>query len=57
MKKKKSNQILITALLLMLLIFIIVAVVASRSAYNKKVAGEKITEPDFYSMTDKPERG
>ena len=52
MKKKKSNQILITALLLMLLIFIIVAVVAARSAYNKKVAAEKITDPDFYSMTE-----
>lgn len=52
MKKKKSNQILITALLLMLLVFVIVAAVTARSAYNKKVANEKITEPDFYSMTE-----
>ena len=50
MKKKKSNQILTVALLLMLLVFVIVAAVTARSAYNKKVAGEKITEPDFYSM-------
>ena len=50
MKKKKSNQILTVALLLMLLVFVIVAAVTARSAYNKKVASEKITEPDFYSM-------
>ena len=52
MSKKKSNQILIAILLLMLLVFIIVAVMASKSTYNKKVASEKITEPDFYSMTE-----
>ena len=52
MNKKKSNQILIVALLLMLLVFVIVAAVTARSAYNKKVANEKITEPDFYSMTE-----
>lgn len=52
MKKKKSNQILIVALLLMLLVFVIVAAMTARSTYNKKVAGENITEPDFYSMTE-----
>ena len=50
MNKKKSNQILIVALLLMMLVFVIVAIVTANSTYNKKVAGEKITEPDFYSM-------
>ena len=50
MKKKKSNQILLTAFLIMALIFVLVAVVTMRSAYNKKVAEEKLAEPDFYSM-------
>ena len=50
MNKKKSNQILIVALLLMMLVFVIVAIVTANSTYNKKVAVEKITEPDFYSM-------
>ena len=50
MKKKKSNQILLTAFLIMALIFVLVAVVTMRSTYNKKVAEEKLAEPDFYSM-------
>jgi len=52
MKKKRSTQILITALLLMLLIFVIVTVVTARHTYNKKVASENISEPDFYSMAE-----
>ena len=52
MKKKKSTRILITALLLTLLLFVIVAVVTARHTYNKKVASENISEPDFYSMAE-----
>ena len=52
MKKKRSNQILLVAILLMLLVFVIVTVMTAGSTYDKKVAGEKITEPDFYSMTE-----
>ena len=52
MKRKKSNQILLVAFLLMLLVFVLVAIKAGYSAYNKKVAKETITEPDFYSMTE-----
>ena len=52
MKKKRSNQILLVAVLLMLLVFTVVAIMTARSTYNKKVAGEKITEPDFYSMSE-----
>ena len=52
MKKKKSNQILIVLLLLAVLIFAVVTAWTARSTYNKKVAGENITEPDFYSMTE-----
>lgn len=50
--KKKSNQILLVGLLLMVLVFTITTLLVSKGAYNKKVAGEKITEPDFYSMAE-----
>lgn len=48
--KKKSTIILLAALLLLILVFAVTTVMTARSAYNKKVAGEKITEPDFYAM-------
>ncbi|MBQ6151341.1 MAG: hypothetical protein IJJ03_06785 [Mogibacterium sp.] len=52
MKKKKSNRILLIAFLLMVAVFALVTVMVARSTYEKKVAEEKITEPDFYSMTE-----
>jgi hypothetical protein len=52
MMKKKSNQILLVILLLIALIFGLITIGAARSAYNKKVDREKITEPDFYSMQE-----
>ena len=52
MKKKRSTQILIIMLLLILLIFTIVMAVTARHTYNKKVASENISEPDFYSMAE-----
>lgn len=48
--KKKSNQILVIALLLIALVFTVTAVRTAGSTYSKKVAGENITEPDFYAM-------
>ena len=51
MKKKKSNRILLIAFLLMVVIFVIAAVMMARSTYNKRIAEEKIAEPDFYSMS------
>lgn len=50
MNRKRSNQILLIAILLILLVFTVVAVKAGQSAYQKKVAAENISEPDFYSM-------
>lgn len=52
MKKKKSTQILIVALLMTLLIFVIVTIVTAVHTYNKKVASENISEPDFYTMAE-----
>ena len=52
MKRKKSNQILLIAFLLMVLVFAIVTIKTASSTYNKKVAEEKITEPDFYAMSE-----
>ena len=52
MKRKKSTQILIILMLLTALVFVIVAIMSAKSTYNKKVAEEKITEPDFYAMTE-----
>ena len=52
MKRKKSTQILIILLLLTALVFVITAIMSAKSTYNKKVAEEKITEPDFYAMAD-----
>lgn len=52
MKKKKSNRILLTALLLMVAIFAVVTVWTAMSTYKQKVSDEKITEPDFYAMTE-----
>lgn len=48
--KKKSTQILVVALLATLLVFTIVAIRFAKSTYEKNVASENITEPDFYSM-------
>ena len=50
--KKKSNLILLVILLLMALVFACITLVTSRSTYDKKVAEEKISEPDFYSMQE-----
>ena len=52
MKRKKSNQILLVLALTMALAFVVVMIITARSTYNKKVAEEKITEPDFYAMTE-----
>lgn len=52
MNRKKSNQILLVAVLLMALVFTIVAVRTATITYNKKVAAETVTEPDFYAMTN-----
>ena len=52
MKKKKSNQILLVLLLLVALVFAVVTIITARSTYNKKVAAENITEPDFNAMTE-----
>ena len=50
MEKKKNNKLLIAALALMAVVFVITAVISARSAYNKRIAEEKLTEVDFYSM-------
>lgn len=50
MKKKRSNRILTAALIVLALIFVLVAVRASKATYDRKVAEEKLTEVDFYSM-------
>ncbi len=52
MKKKRSNKILIAALILLAVVFVITAITVSKSTYEKKVAEEKLTEVDFYSMQD-----
>ena len=52
MKRKKSTQLLIILLLLTALVFVIVAIISAKNTYNKKVAEEKITEPDFYAMAE-----
>lgn len=52
MNRKKSNQILLIAVLLMALIFTVVTVRTAKVTYNKKVAQETVTEPDFNAMTD-----
>ena len=52
MKKKKSNRILLIALLLMVAAFAIAAFKMAHITYDKHVADEKITEPDFYAMTE-----
>lgn len=52
MEKKKNNRLLITALALLAVVFVITAVISARSAYNKRIAEEKLTEVDFYSMQE-----
>ena len=52
MKRKKSTQILIILMLLTALVFVIVAIMSAKSTYNKKVAAENITEPDFNAMVE-----
>ena len=52
MKKRKSNRILLTALLLMVAVFAFVTIKMAGATYEKNVAEEKITEPDFYAMAD-----
>ena len=56
MKRKKSTQLLIILLLLTALVFVIVAIISAKNTYNKKVAEEKITEPDFYESAEIRER-
>lgn len=50
MKRKANKRLLITALILLAIVFALVAAVVSRSTYNKRLAEEKLTELDFYSM-------
>lgn len=52
MEKKKNNRLLITVLALLAVVFVITAVISARSAYNKRIAEEKLTEADFYSMQE-----
>ena len=52
MKKKKSNRILLAAFLLMVAVFAFVTIKMAGATYEKKVAEEKISEPDFYAMTE-----
>lgn len=50
MKKNRSSIILLVALLLMIVVFAFVAIQTAQATYKKKVAEEKISEPDFYAM-------
>ena len=50
MSKNRSNKILIGALIILALIFVLAALIGSKTAYNKKVASEQLTEVDFNSM-------
>ena len=50
MSKNRSNKILICALIILALIFALAAVIGSRTAYDKKLASEQLTELDFNSM-------
>lgn len=50
MKKSRSNKILTAALIVLAVIFVLVAVMVSKATYNRKVAEEKLTDVDFYSM-------
>ena len=50
MKTSKSNKILAAALIVLAVIFVLVAVMVSKSTYTRKVAEEKLTDVDFYSM-------
>lgn len=52
MKKKRSNRILTIVLILLAVLFVVVAAKVSKATYDKKVAGEKLTEIDFYSMQE-----
>ncbi len=52
MEKKKSNRLLITTLVFLAVVFVITAVISACSAYNKRMAEEKLTEVDFYSMQE-----
>ena len=55
-KKKRSTIILLAALIIMLLVFAAVTVGIAKSTYKRNVAEEKITEPDFYSMSEFSEK-
>ena len=50
MSKNRSNKILITALIILALIFALAAYIGSKTAYDKKLAAEQLTELDFNSM-------
>jgi hypothetical protein len=52
MKKKNTSTILLIALLLIVAVFAFVAVRTAKATYKKNVADEKISEPDFYAMTE-----
>ena len=49
---KKSNRILICAAIVLALIFAVTAYAGSKTAYDKKLASEQLTELDFYSMQE-----
>lgn len=49
-RKKNSSTILLLILLILVLLFALITIGMSKRTYNKKVAEEKITEPDFYAM-------
>lgn len=50
--RKKSTIILLSALIIMVLTFVAVTFSIAKSTYERNVAEEKITEPDFYSMAE-----
>ena len=52
MNRKKSNLILLIGFMLMIIVFLLITIRTASVTYNKRVAEEKITEPDFYSMSE-----
>ena len=50
MNKKTNSRLLITVLIVLAVVFTLVTILTARSAYQKRLAEEKLTELDFYSM-------
>ena len=50
MTKKRSNIILVIALVVLAAIFAIVAAGGAKAGYDERIAEEKLSEIDFYSM-------